>query len=338
MIITIEENIKVSILCPVYNHEKYIRQALESFLAQKTDFRYEVIVNDDASTDRSAEIIREFAEKYPDIIVPLFHEENTYSKGISPIGKFMIPVARGQYFAFCEGDDYWTDENKLQIQVDWMDSHPEYSMCAHNTRSIHCDTGKTELYNSRYKEDRDLTLRDVLHGVNGVYHATSVLVRANFIIEPPDFYYISEKHKVGDDPLAITHAIYGKIHYINRTMSVYRIKSTPTAWSSRIHENACIIDRLHGAVEMYEALKKHIPDEYMELLEKTLLDYKWELLQAEGKFSELRRPPFDKIFKEKELKQRLWIYMKQYLPGAYRLYLKLIGHEESLPETMKKKK
>ena len=333
-----DENIKVSIICPVYNHEKYIRQTLESFLAQKTDFRYEIIVNDDASTDRSAEIIKEFAEKYPDIIVPVFHEENQYSKRISIINEFMVSKARGRYIAFCEGDDCWTDENKLRIQVSWMDSHPEYSMCVHNTRSIHCDTGKTEIYNSRYKEDRDLTLRDVLHGVGGVYHTSSILERAERVKKLPDFYDISAKHNVGDAPIAIWYALNGKIRYINRTMSVYRIKSTPTSWSSRVYENDYIIDRLQGAVEMYEAIKKYIPAEDMPLLEKTLLDYKWELLQAEGRFSELKKPPFDAISKEKPFSQRLWVDMKQYLPGAYRLYLKLIGREESLPETMKKKK
>ena len=332
-----DENIKVSVLCPVYNHEKYIRQTLESFLAQKTDFRYEIIVNDDASTDHSAEIIKEFAEKYPDIVVPLFHRENAYRQGINPIQEFMIPAARGRYIAFCEGDDCWTDENKLQMQVNWMDSHPEYSACVHNTTNIYCDTGKEEPYNSIYGEDRDLTLREVLHGVGGVFHTGSVLAKEELIRNPPDFYLISAKHHVGDHPRAIWYAINGKIRYLNREMSVYRRKSTPVSWSSRMYENDFIIDRLQGAVEMFEAVRKYIPEEYAPLLEETLLDYRWELLQAEGKFKELKTPPYDRIFKEKPLSQRLWIDLKQYFPGVYRTYLKLKGHEESLPEAMRKK-
>lgn len=333
-----DENIKVSIICPVYNHEKYIRQTLESFLAQKTDFRYEIIVNDDASTDHSAEIIKEFAEKYPDIIVPVFHEENQYSKRISIINEFMVSKARGRYIAFCEGDDCWTDENKLRIQVSWMDSHPEYSACVHNTARLYCDTGNKEPYNRRYHEDRDLALCDVIHGIGSVFHLSSVLAKAELVNDMPDFYYISIRHRVGDDPRAIWYALNGKIRYINREMSVYRVKSSPVSWSSRIHENALIVDRLQGGLEMFEALRKYIPEEDMALFEKTVLDYRWELLQAEGKFSELKKPPFDAVFRNKSLKQKLWIDLKQYLPGVYRLYLKLLGREESLPEAMRKTK
>lgn len=102
----------VTIRCTAYNHEPYIRACLEGFVMQKTNFRFEAIVHDDASTDGTAAIIKEYAEKYPDVIKPILERENQYSKGT--LGKIMDEASKGKYIAFCEGDDYWTDPLKLQ--------------------------------------------------------------------------------------------------------------------------------------------------------------------------------------------------------------------------------
>lgn len=126
------EEIKVSVYCLAYNHEKYIRDALEGFVSQKTDFRYEVIVHDDASEDGTAEIIREYARRYPEIIRPVFQTENQWSKGVRIVPVHIWPRIRGKYIAVCEGDDYWTDYNKLQKQYDYMEAHPNCALCFTN--------------------------------------------------------------------------------------------------------------------------------------------------------------------------------------------------------------
>ena len=123
--------IQVSIRCFAYNHERFIRQCLDGFVMQKTDFRFEAIVHDDASTDNTAAIIREYAEKYPDIIKPIYETENQYSKHDGSLTRIMNAHTRGKYIAMCEGDDYWTDPYKLQKQVDFLESHPDYVMCSH---------------------------------------------------------------------------------------------------------------------------------------------------------------------------------------------------------------
>ena len=105
------EQIMVSIVCNAYNQELYIREALESFVAQKTNFKFEILVHDDASTDTTADIIREYESKYPDIIKPIYQTENQYSKNVS-ITALQHQRANGKYIAFCEGDDYWIDEYK----------------------------------------------------------------------------------------------------------------------------------------------------------------------------------------------------------------------------------
>lgn len=119
----------VSICCVTYNHASYIRECLDGFMMQKTNFTFEVLIHDDASTDGTADIIKEYEIKYPGIIKPIYQIENQYSKGISPSVTFNFPRAKGKYIAMCEGDDYWTDPLKLQKQVDFLESHPDYVMC-----------------------------------------------------------------------------------------------------------------------------------------------------------------------------------------------------------------
>lgn len=125
------EDIIVSIITLTYNHEPYIRECLDGILMQQTSFKFESLIHDDASTDNTANIIREYATKYPNIIKPIYQTENQYSQKV-PIGcTYLYPRAQGKYIALCEGDDYWTDPLKLQKQVDFLESHPDYVMCSH---------------------------------------------------------------------------------------------------------------------------------------------------------------------------------------------------------------
>jgi glycosyltransferase involved in cell wall biosynthesis len=117
---------KVSVIVATYNQEKYIRHTLESIVTQKTDFDFEALVGDDCSTDGTAEIIREFATKYPNIIVPYIREKNLGMYGNIPE---LMTHAKGEYISIIEGDDYWIDENKLQKQVDFLDNNPDYIAC-----------------------------------------------------------------------------------------------------------------------------------------------------------------------------------------------------------------
>jgi len=123
------KDVLVSICCITYNHVSYISEAIEGFLMQKTTFPYEILIHDDASFDGTAEIIRGYENRFPNIIKPIYQKENQYSqeRGISVTYQF--PRARGKYIALCEGDDYWTDPYKLQKQVDFLENNPEYSLC-----------------------------------------------------------------------------------------------------------------------------------------------------------------------------------------------------------------
>lgn len=145
-------DVMVSVCVLSYNHEKYLRQCLDGIFMQKVSFPFEVRVHDDASTDRSQEIIKEYQQRYPDILKPVLQSENQYSKGGGILNKFLLPLCEGKYIALCEGDDYWTDSLKLQKQVDFLEGHEEYSMCFHKVYVVYEGEIKQERIFDRLEE------------------------------------------------------------------------------------------------------------------------------------------------------------------------------------------
>lgn len=222
-----EEVLMVSICCTTYNHRAYIRDCLEGFVNQKTNFKFEVLVHDDASTDGTQEIIKEYERKYPDIIKPIYQTENQFSKGVLISRIFQYPRIQGKYYAMCEGDDYWCDENKLQKQVDFLEKHPDYSACVHNVKMYNCTTNKVRLINPN-DYDYDISLKDIVINYGSCFHTSSVVAKKEFYLCPKEFKFSS----IGDYPRAIYLAVNGKIHYFKDVMSVYRVE-TQGSWSFR---------------------------------------------------------------------------------------------------------
>ena len=139
------KDVDISILCVTYNHENYIRKTLEGFLQQKGNFSYEIIVHDDASTDGTTDILKEYQKKYPDIIRLVLQTENQYSQKKKILFDFLFPEVRGKYIAICEGDDEWIYEGKLQRQFLRMEEYPEVSLCIHNALRIDARDRKSVL-------------------------------------------------------------------------------------------------------------------------------------------------------------------------------------------------
>lgn len=217
-----ENEIMVTIRCLAYNQEKYIRQCLDGFVMQKTNFPVKAIVHDDASTDATASIIQEYAEKYPNLIVPILEKENQYSKG--KLSEVMYPYMTGKYMAICEGDDYWTDPLKLQKQVDFLESHPEYSMCFHQALRHHEGSNKPdELYSNI--ENRDYTGPELYTSTHRPPTA-SILIRKTVL--ESDVYKISmhEIKSFGDLCYFLSSAHCGKVRGMADIMAVYRMNDS----------------------------------------------------------------------------------------------------------------
>lgn len=205
----------VSVFCPTYNHEKFIRQCLEGIVMQKTDFPIELFVQDDASTDKTPLIVKEYAEKH-DFIIPVLHSENHYSKGKS-LNEYFFRNAKGKYIALCEGDDYWTDPFKLQKQVDFLEGNEDFAICHHNMQVIYEDGREPHLSNS--PDQKEVTTIEDLAKGNYIYTASCVY-RNGLIKEFPDWF---KDAPVGDYVLHMLNAQYGKIKYITDVMGVYRV-------------------------------------------------------------------------------------------------------------------
>lgn len=216
--------IMVSVWCTTYNHEPYIRDALEGFVMQKTDFDYEVVVYDDASTDGTSDILREYAEKYPEIFHLFLAKKNIYrhSRRKNFLMAFRHKFLIGKYVAYCEGDDYWIDENKLQMQVDYMEEHPECSMYTHNCQRLNCDTGQTENRKIISIEGEGDVCIEELIAPKIAHPSTASFLFRRELFEAPFFFYNTS---VGDYPLVLCAAAHGKVHYNSKIMSVYRWKS-----------------------------------------------------------------------------------------------------------------
>ena len=209
----------VSVSLVAYNAEAFIKDAIEGCLMQQVDFPYEILIHDDASQDRTPQIILDYASKYPDKIVPILQIENQFSTGFEINGKNVIPHARGKYIAFLEADDYWIDPLKLQKQVDFMEKHPDVSMCFTATKEVETsDTNKVQI--TRYRNHDSLcTPEDVIIMGGLLVNMASAVVRKSIYDNVPDWYHCTQ---IWDNSVPLLAMMHGKIQYFNEITAVYR--------------------------------------------------------------------------------------------------------------------
>lgn len=222
----------ISICCLAYNHELYIRQALDGILMQKTEFPFEIIIHDDASTDHTAGIIREYEERYPDIVKPIYQEKNQYSQRIKISKTWIFPRVQGKYIALLECDDFWTDPYKLQKQVSYMEIHPECSGTFHAANWL---VDEKIVRNDRhFGKECDVTPQQVILGGGEYCASASLCYRAQYAFDWPHFREIAN---VGDYPLQILLALRGNFHYFPQIMSGYRLGRVGS-WTAMTREDS----------------------------------------------------------------------------------------------------
>lgn len=261
----------VAIKCPVYNHEPYLRDCLEGFVMQQTNFPFVAIVHDDASKDNSAAIIREYEEKYPDIIKPIYEAENQYSKRDGSVGRIMdeaIDATGAKYVAMCEGDDYWTDPLKLQKQVDFLEANPEYSMCFHKVNTLIQETG--EIKNEFVVRDMPgkSTILDLAEG--NYIHTPSVLFRRSFL--DPERYYKMMPCLPGDYVMWMLLADKGVIYKFDDSMAVYRYGGGSWESSTQSKRYVLTLSTLCKLRMLFDGEVKKILDQQIANIQKQLIE------------------------------------------------------------------
>jgi len=313
--------IMVSIICMTYNHENYTADAIESFLMQKTDFEYEILIHDDASTDRTAEIIKEYEKKYPDIIKPIYQTENQYSKGVK-VGRFNKERAKGKYIAICEGDDYWIDAYKLQKQVDYMETHPECSMCVHAAYRVSPEKIKKKSHIRPNCGNKIFTVEEIIiQGDGGLFATNSILYPAVFCKNRPDF---QENAPVGDYPLVIYLALQGTVYYIDKFMSAYRV-GVKGSWT-RMMSSASIERRVahdNKIMDMLNEINRYTEYKYDITIKKTIKNNRFKIMLAQGRFKEAKEGEFKEIYSALDIKTKIKIFIKQYCPSIAKFLINI---------------
>lgn len=213
---------KLSVCCITYNQEKYIAEAIESMLAQQTNFDFEIVIGEDGSTDATRNICEKYSQKYPPKIKLLHSAGNL---GMNPNLERTLKACSGEYVALCEGDDYWIDKNKLQKQVDFLEANPSFAICYHRVYELYRNNKlKLEEINTDETE-KEYTIEYLAKG--NCMHTASVVFRNGLINKFPSWF---NKSPVGDYVLHMLNAVHGKIKYLPVPMAVYR-KHHGGVWS-----------------------------------------------------------------------------------------------------------
>ena len=314
-----EHNIIVSICCLTYNHEQYIEDAIESFLMQKTNFKYEIIIHDDASTDNTANIVNAYAKKYPELLRAILQVENQYSKGVEMFTTYLFPKVKGKYIAINEGDDYWIDPNKLQKQVDYMETHPECSLCVHAAHKVKANKKPLKDGIRPNIGNKVFDVEEIILGGGGLFATNAMLFRTEYTSNEP---YFLINAPVGDYPLVIYLALMGSIHYIDEFMSVYRT-GVEGSWSSRmagvdnIEKGNQFLKKVENMLLEIDAFSQY---KFTEAIQQEIIDNEGDLLLTLYDIKTLKNDEkYERFYQSLNKNQILKLYLGAYNPWLYKL-------------------
>ena len=223
----------VSIVCDTYNHAPYIRHTLDSFLSQQTDFPFEIIIHDDASTDGTADICRDYAAKYPDKITLIAQSVNQYTIDRRIQSHILIPKVNAKYTAILDGDDFWVDPDKLQKQLSYLEAHPDCTLCIGGANLVDVDNrviGRV----APYDVDRVVDPADMIRGGGGFNATNTIVMPTELLKNLPQF---ADHVEAEDIPFQLLGALSGYAWYIADTLMAYRI-AVPGSWSTRQYASA----------------------------------------------------------------------------------------------------
>lgn len=281
--------IKVSICCITYNHAPFIRQCLDGFLMQQCNFDYEILIHDDASSDGTQEIIKEYQKKYPEIIKPIIQVENQWSRGVRGMNlRYNFPRAQGKYIALCEGDDYWTDPLKLQKQVDFLEANPDYTFSMGRVDRYIQETGKIKRKKEHVNPELNETylLKDYL---KSPFSQTS-----SFLFKKSDFIFpewLGSVH-AGDQSLVVIVTGKGKIKYHKDLFSIYRVNKDSITFTK---SSQSIYDKFDETLRRWD---QYTQGEYKEILRIRILEniLNWQYSIIDKPHKKLIARVFLKVF------------------------------------------
>ena len=317
------QEIEMTVCCLAYNHKKYIKKAIDSILKQKTKFRFEVLINDDASTDGTTDIIKEYERKYPDVVKGIYHEQNQYSLG-KIVFLQQFGMSRGKYIATCECDDYWSDENKLQRQYEIMESNPDISLCTHSVRHVQEDGSPKNiiqpsfLENGKIDGDRFIQLM-LTRKEQSIFHYSSYCFRKKYVKElienTPEFLLAAP---VGDIFLQLYFGCCGNIYYIKEEMSHYR-RNSVGSWTltNRVKEKK--IKHWQCMISAYKLFNDYTRNKYRHEIDEYTTDIGFQINLIKN---DLKKICSDKQrFAQLSALKKVRVFLCYYFPILESLYI-----------------
>lgn len=311
------KGVMVSICCLTYNHEAYVRQTLEGFVNQRTNFQFEVLIHDDASTDGTARIIREYEARYPELIRPILQTENQYSKGLTNVsGTWNFPRARGKYIAMCEGDDYWTDETKLQRQVDYIEAHDGCALTFHSAKIALEGRAFTERTMRPAKKSRIFSPEEIIDKTSG-FPTASLMFRTEMVQNLPEFYV---KAPIADIPLQLLSAARGYGYYMDRPMCVYRLGGS-SSWTEMMKKGNYEEKQRAYREEMrrmYQGYDEFTGRRFHGAVERAFRRLVFLTWVNTKKYDRVLDPKYRRFYRELNPRTRFFIRLEVKAPGVYK--------------------
>ncbi|MBO5561843.1 MAG: glycosyltransferase [Firmicutes bacterium] len=308
----------VSVICNTYNQSRYIGSALDSFLMQETDFPFEVIVHEDASVDNTADIIREYEKKFPDIIKPIYEKENQYSKNRDIVMEIDLPAAGGKYIAFCEGDDYWTDKTKLQKSFDYMEKHDECSLVSHLTNVDNGVSKKMTQYNPDFMQRGGIISSDEVIIETNLIHTSSLFFRKSFLENNKR---IITRLKSYDAVLVMLAATEGYVYLIPETMSVYRFRAAGS-WNLAVaDDDEKLLKVIEHLCRSAETINKYRNYKFSQTFKERNRRASFGFYKIKGDIPKLLNKKYRDLYKKASIADHIMILLKN-MPEPARLFFR----------------
>ena len=316
------ETVVVSVICLCFNHAKYLRRCFEGFLKQKVNFNVEILVHDDASTDDSQKIIREYERKYGNIFIGLFESYNQYCKGINIETDIMSKHIKGKYVAFCEGDDYWDDPYKLFKQVKALENNSNINFVVHKVKCVDLDGKLLRNIPNDINKTAVLDRKEIVPKIieSYMFHTTSYFFKAidylHYCKNKPAF---AKKMTVGDYPLQLYFSNLGKTLYINECMSTH-VDNVPDSWTRKMRTDNNELQEQHSInmIESLELFDEYTNHEFHESFNKRLDSTTMHNLYKNKKYREiLSNKKYSKLLKKYDYHSYITINLMVKHPKIY---------------------
>ena len=310
----------ITVIVMTYNQKDYIRESLDSILRQKINVDFNILIHDDCSSDGTSEIIDEYKKQYPDKIEVIHQKDRTYPvvgfNGM--LYTYVVPKIESDYVAYCDGDDYWTDDEKIQKQYDFMVSHPEYSMCFHSAYQLRPNNDMSSKW--FIKDEGDIDMSDIISERPGVCVATSSIFLKSDVFK--DFSDWRKKYPVEDVPMYITAAMKGKIHRLKEVMCVYR-QFAVGSWSAQNKgANDKMIKHLGEMKEAVLRFDEQTNQQYHDLVVKEVESFDFRIAYITRDLKTIFSKANKRFVKRLKFKERFSLKLQYRTPSLYNLLKK----------------